>query len=923
MRHLKLILIALVTLIATVAKAEEELLGIPHLRNYSAADYQAHNQNFDIITGHDGTVYVANFEGLLYYDYSSWGIIHTPGITRITAVFRDSKNVIWTGGYNYIGYVEPDERGVLRLHTIDENRNIHGEVQWIWERNGSIHFLVSDEKIYKVTGNGVVWAAGERLPESGFTYIGGIEGNVNQVQNLEDGFKALATANEGLVIINKKKEIVLRINEDNGLCSNNVSHITYNGHGLIWGATDNGIFCVAFPSIYSHFTQNEGLHGEVTAIGKIGQDVYAGTLSGIYRLSDRKFHRVAGINHACWQLYSDRGALLAATSNGVYRITAGDVVSQLTTGNTLSLLIDDDGFISGEMDGVYHTNAKLERRKISDIERVVTILRDKDGTIWIKNLYGKIWQNKDGGTFTPYSDNDEDEINTLVAENDKVYTISANATKPFRFPLFSLSDDEGLLWLTDNKGRSLYAMKDESRDPLWSRLVYPLMDYSVRTLWHDGRILWMGGDKGINIVHNSRPEPSLAKVPNLFIRAVILNNDSVVWGRYKKSQELLMMNSDERHLTFYYSTDKHTLLLPTQYRTRLDNGSWSAWDFDTFEEYPNLDYGLHNFEVQARDAYGRVTEIQQMSFRIVPPFYLRWYMMLVYLLLGVLLVLGLVQWRLYRLNREKDRLEKLVQERTNEVVRLEKMATVGKLTQGLIDRILNPMNYINNFAKLSQGLVKDITANIEDEKEQMDEENYEDTMDALDMLKGNLQKVGEHGASTSRTLKAMEEMLKERTGNAVQMSLNTLLQENMELLRKFYAKDIEQYHIKTVFNHPDENVNVTANIEQLGKTFMSILVNGIYAVQKKAQREKYEPQVTVTLSQEGGKAKVVIHDNGIGIESTIIDKIFDPFFTTKTTGEASGVGLYLSRETIHDLRGDITVCSEKDKFTEFTIIIPN
>ena len=127
---------------------------------------------------------------------------------------------------------------------------------------------------------------------------------------------------------------------------------------------------------------------------------------------------------------------------------------------------------------------------------------------------------------------------------------------------------------------------------------------------------------------------------------------------------------------------------------------------------------------------------------------------------------------------------------------------------------------------------------------------------------------------------------------------------------------------QTVFNHPDENVNVTANIEQLGKTFMSILVNGIYAVQKKAQRENYEPQVTVTLSQEGGKAKVVIHDNGIGIESTIIDKIFDPFFTTKTTGEAAGVGLYLSKEIVQNHKGDITVRSEKDVYTEFTITLP-
>jgi signal transduction histidine kinase len=67
---------------------------------------------------------------------------------------------------------------------------------------------------------------------------------------------------------------------------------------------------------------------------------------------------------------------------------------------------------------------------------------------------------------------------------------------------------------------------------------------------------------------------------------------------------------------------------------------------------------------------------------------------------------------------------------------------------------------------------------------------------------------------------------------------------------------------------------------------------------------------------------IKILDNGIGIEEKIINKIFDPFFTTKTTGEASGVGLYLSREIIQNYGGDITVRSVKNEYTEFTILLP-
>ena len=51
----------------------------------------------------------------------------------------------------------------------------------------------------------------------------------------------------------------------------------------------------------------------------------------------------------------------------------------------------------------------------------------------------------------------------------------------------------------------------------------------------------------------------------------------------------------------------------------------------------------------------------------------------------------------------------------DELVRKEKLATVGQLTQGLVDRILNPINYINNFAGLSANLIKDLKENITDQ----------------------------------------------------------------------------------------------------------------------------------------------------------------------------------------------------------------
>ena len=915
-----LLLSILLTLLASTGWSQ----GIPFIRNYTATEYGGHNQNFDIMTGDDGTVYVANFEGLLYYDHAEWHMLHTPGVTRITALFRDSKGTIWTGGYNYIGYVEIAANGCPTLHSIVNNKTFHGEVQWIWERDGNLFFLVSDKEIYTIINNNVAWAQGASLPKTGpSTFIG--EAHVNQVQQLGDyNLKVLATDGEGLVFQYKDGKEIFRITENNGLCSNNVKFVTYDGHGLIWGATDNGIFSIGFPSVYTHLTANEGLRGEVLALTKYQGEMYAGTQYGLFHMKGKSFVQIPEISYACWQLGKQGDNLLAATADGIYQINSSNKVSQLTTANTLSLMVEEDGFYSGEVDGIYHYDSHTrQHKKISDIEKVVKIVRDKNQIIWIQNLYGHIWKSNNGHHFEQVK-NSEDEIATLVSYNNEVTVVKSTATEPFPYPAFSYADDSKNLWLTDTKGKNLYAMKDGDKQKLLSDAAHPLMDFSVRAMVHDNDLLWMGGDKGVNVVSLVHKDPVKEAKATLRIRSIYLHGgDSILWGGYgNMPTELPTLSSEDRHITFTFSTNIQSLLLKTQYRTRMDDGNWSAWDYDTREEYPNLSPGKHVFEVQARDSYGRITEPVSISFTIMHPFYMRWYMNLLYLILLGIIIYAVMRWRLYRLERDKQQLETLVQERTQQVVRLEKMATVGKLTQGLIDRILNPLNYINNFAKLSQGLIKDATANIEDEKERMDQDNYEDTMDVLDMLKGNLEKVGEHGANTTRTLKAMEEMLKDRSGGRVSMNLTSLLQQDKEMLEKYYAQEIATHHIKVDFDVPSQELLINANPEMLSKTFMSMLGNAVYAIVKKATRAAYEPVISLKVEQHPNAITITIRDNGIGIEPTIIDKVFDPFFTTKPTGEASGVGLYLSREIIQNHDGDITVESVKDEYTEFIITLP-
>ena len=142
----RLLLYMLMLLSACVAYAQ----GFPFIRNFTPDDYHAHNRNFDIAIGNDGVVFIANFEGVLYYDKAKWDIIHTPGITRVTVLFRDSKSNIWCGGYNYFGKIQQKPNGEIYLQRVDDSNIFKGEVIEISETEGKIIFLVDNGYIYQV-----------------------------------------------------------------------------------------------------------------------------------------------------------------------------------------------------------------------------------------------------------------------------------------------------------------------------------------------------------------------------------------------------------------------------------------------------------------------------------------------------------------------------------------------------------------------------------------------------------------------------------------------------------------------------------------------------------------------------------------------------------------------------------------------------
>lgn len=947
--------------------AQVPQLGVPFFRNYTSTDYNGNNRNSDISIDKNGNVFVANFEGLLYYDQASWRIEHLTNLTRPTALYRDSKGVLWVGGYNYFGKVATNDNGSIYLESIINNADIRGEVTKIWQEGKELKFILNNNMAYRcdVANNRAVLLVKKDVPDSLVSTPLNLDIVATHVLTIDNGIKAVATTGRGLFLFDSKDNLLCNITEQNGLCSNNINRLAYNGKGTLWGATENGIFSMSIPSPYTIFGKTEGIHGEVYSIHKFAGKTYVGTTSGLYRQNGLFFEHVDMINHLCWTMEEVDGHLLVASEGGLYAISREGNVRQINNADTRALKVVDDIIYTGEGDGCYLNKFSGERYIVCNQPNVIRILADEKKNLWLQTLYGEIWCRHGNQPFFSLFKKDvtKDKFNslmraTLVEMGGKIIVLDILDKTPFSYPRFSYTDKDGYTWLTNDEGTELYAWKDGRRYTNYDNLLYPIRNEVIRCMWVDGSKLWFGGKNGVIVIDRLVNDPLSSSIPNLRICSMTVNGENVVWGGFgTQPTSIGSLKNKQNNIAFTFAVDFSIMQGDVLYQYRMDNNEWSKPTPEKNVLYNNQSLGLHTFEVKAIDSFGHETDVATIQFDINAPIYLKWYMIVLYvILLGIFFVL-LMNWRTQRLEKEKIRLESIVTERTAEVVkqrdeivkqkneieeksqrletalddlhqaqheliRQEKLATVGNLTKGLIDRILNPLNYINNFSKLSQALVKDIETNIEKEKDKIDEEEYEDTIDVLGMLSGNLEKVSEHGQNTTRTLKAMEEMLKDRSGGIAPMELTSVLRQDQEMMLTYYAKEIQDSHIKVKFDIPETEIQINGNASQLSKTFMSIINNSVYAVVKKSKQDKFEAEIAVSVTTQEKKVVLRFYDNGIGIEETIIDKVFDPFFTTKTTGEASGVGLYLSKEIVQNHGGDISVKSVKNASTEFTIILP-
>lgn len=251
-----------------------------------------------------------------------------------------------------------------------------------------------------------------------------------------------------------------------------------------------------------------------------------------------------------------------------------------------------------------------------------------------------------------------------------------------------------------------------------------------------------------------------------------------------------------------------------------------------------------------------------------------------------------------------------------QLIQSEKMASLGELTTGVAHEINNPTNFVHGCAQILTTELEEFQAFIESlltddtEKELLDnfERRFADLFKHLNTI-----------VDGSQRIKAIVQDLRAFTrldeAEVKSVHIGDCITSTLNLIKAKYAYEVK---FESIF---EVNPLIKCRPSRLNQVFMNILVNACDAITDNPDKNG-DGLVTITVSDAQDHIRIVIEDNGSGMDEKTKDKLFEPFYTTKPVGKGTGLGLSISFGIISDHQGTIEVHSERGKGSRFVINLP-
>ena len=261
-----------------------------------------------------------------------------------------------------------------------------------------------------------------------------------------------------------------------------------------------------------------------------------------------------------------------------------------------------------------------------------------------------------------------------------------------------------------------------------------------------------------------------------------------------------------------------------------------------------------------------------------------------------------------------------------QLVNVEKMASLGQLTAGIAHEINNPINFVSANIKPLKMDFDDVFELIKKYESITTEVNLADKLKEIESYKAQINltyllteiesliSVIDDGAKrTAEIVAGLKNFSRLDESDIKTVNINEGIQSTLLLLKSVIPRNT------TVITDLGSIPKIECLPGKLNQVFMNLLINAIYAINKKKTEE--ENTLTIRTYELNEHIYISIEDTGIGMTEDVKAKVFEPFFTTKGVGEGTGLGMSIVFKIIESHQAKIEIESELGVGTKIIIIL--
>jgi ligand-binding sensor domain-containing protein/DNA-binding CsgD family transcriptional regulator len=544
---------------------------------------------------------------------------------------------------------------------------------------------------------------------------------------LLDKYFALGTIQEGVMIVDRKGNLIQHINRRNGLQNNTILEVFADRSGNLWLGLDNGIDYVTISSPITFLQNPDGFgagYAELIHNGKL----YLGTNQGLYVIDwkegrpDGEYRMIDGTYGQVWYLGVHNGKIVCGHNYGTF-IVEGENARQINNvpgGWKYIIPENHPGFLlGGTYQGLilfrWEDNTWKFLRKIPGFSESFRVFEEDDnGDIWMSHGFKGVYkvrlsENLDSvvssrfytvedGLPTNYTLNvfrikdriiftgDTTSIYEFVPESDR-FRKSAyfnQLVSPVKGITYLKEDSVGNIWYVSNNRIGLFRLQE---DYSYRQITSPFTLLAGSLIHGFETVYTYSGDQvlisiGNGFAHYAPHEQSrtLTDFSTYITKIEALYIDSILYPRNLKPGTLreasgLSLPYRNNQLRFHYSSPVYDNQGNIEYSSKLEgyDQNWSEWSSSWFRDFSNLKNGRYTFLVRARDPLGIPSISDSLSFTIQAPWYKSAAAYIAYslTLLTLFLLLRLIINRRIEISNKRERLkqQREYNEREREYIR--------------------------------------------------------------------------------------------------------------------------------------------------------------------------------------------------------------------------------------------------------------